>query len=79
VIHYAALPLELVFEGCESYAPRYLRLHFARGWIVVEELSPGAFRIAQLMSSDLQDYLDPRFQPGRVINLVDEAFRAEVQ
>ena len=34
VIHYAALPLELIFEGCESYDPT-ICLPFARGWIIV--------------------------------------------
>lgn len=76
MIHYAALPLELIFEGCEGYAPHYLRLPFARGWIVLEELSPGFFRIVQLISFDLQDYLNPQFQPGRVIDLLGGALQA---
>jgi len=75
VIHYAALPLELIFEGCESYDPDYLRLRFARGWIIVEPLSPHSFRVVQLMSSDLQDYLNPQFQPGRIIDLLPGEIR----
>ncbi len=70
MIHYVAFPLELIFEGYESYAPEYLRLPFARGWIIVEPLSTASFRIVQLISSDLQDYLNPQFQPGRVIDLL---------
>jgi hypothetical protein len=75
VIHYAAFPLELIFEGCESYVPEYLRIPFARGCLVVEPLSPTEVRIVQLISSDLQDYLNPQFQPGRVIDLLTGELR----
>ncbi len=70
MIHYAALPLELIFEGCDSYRPAHLCIPFHRGSIIVEPLPPAGARIIQLISSDLQDYLDPRFQPGRIIDLL---------
>ncbi|NLA25909.1 MAG: hypothetical protein GX878_00790 [Firmicutes bacterium] len=70
LIHHAALPPELIFQGCDSYAPEYLTIPFARGSIVVEPLSTTDLRIVRLMSSDLQDYLNPGLQPGRVINLL---------
>ena len=73
MIHYAALPPELIFEGCESYRPEYLRIPFQRGVIIVEPVSPAGARIIQLISSDLQDYLDPRFQPGRIVDLFSGA------
>ena len=69
MIHHAALPLELIFEGCDRYRPEYLRIPFHRGALVVEPLSPAGARIIQLISSDPQDYLNPLFQPGRIIDL----------
>lgn len=70
MIHYAALPPELIFQGCESYTPEYLTIPFARGSIVMEPLSATEMRIVRLMSSDLRDYLNPALQPGRIIDLL---------
>lgn len=75
MIHYAALPRELIFEGLEEYNPKYLSISFARGALIVEPLLQGEMRIVRLMSSDLQDYLDPRFQPGRLL----DPFAGELQ
>ncbi|HHW75273.1 MAG TPA: hypothetical protein GX744_08495 [Firmicutes bacterium] len=69
MIYYAAFPAELAFEGHERFEPAYLRIPFARGSIIAEVLSPTSLRIVSLHSSDIQDYLEPLLQPGRVINL----------
>ncbi len=69
MIYYAAFPVELAFEGYETFAPEYRGLPFARGCIIVEALSPTSFRIVGLISSEIQDYLQPQFQPGRIIDL----------
>lgn len=70
MIYYAAFPPELVFEGQQSYAPQYRQIPFARGYIIVETVSPASLRIVGLISSEVQDYLEPQFQPGRIIELL---------
>lgn len=70
MIYYAAFPAELVFEGYDRFAPRYRRLPFERGSIVVEAHTATSLRIVSLASSDIQDYLNPLFQPGRIIDLL---------
>jgi hypothetical protein len=69
LIHYAALPLELILEGIDDFSPEYVEIPFARGHIVVEPITPTTGTIVQLVSSDLMDYLNPRFQPGNIIEL----------
>ena len=69
MIHQTVLPLELVFEGADSFSPEYHRISFSRGQIIVEPVSKTTGRIVQLMSYDLRDYLDPRFQPGALIEI----------
>ncbi|NLA10880.1 MAG: hypothetical protein GX883_01990 [Firmicutes bacterium] len=70
MIYYAAFPPELVFEGQASYQPQYRRIPFSRGQIIAETIAPGSLRIVGLISSDVQDYLQPQFQPGRIIELL---------
>lgn len=74
MIYYAAFPAELAFGGGEGAAPEYLQIPFARGSIIAEILSPTSLRIVSLHSSEIQDYLAPQFQPGRVINLLSGSF-----
>lgn len=73
MIYYAAFPAELAFEGYDTFAPEYMRIPFARGCLIVEPLSPTSLRIVGLISSDIQDYLQPQFQPGRVIDLLSNS------
>lgn len=72
MIYYAAFPAELVFDGCDRFAPQYQRIPFARGSIVVEAITPTSLRIVSLASSEIQDYLNPHLQPGRVIELLSD-------
>lgn len=73
MIYYAAFPAELAFEGHDTFAPEYRRIPFARGCIIAEVLSPTSLRIVGLISSEIQDYLKPQFQPGRVIDLLSNS------
>ncbi|NMD41700.1 MAG: hypothetical protein GYA86_00130 [Firmicutes bacterium] len=70
MIYYAAFPAELAFEGLENFAPRYRQIPFARGYIIAEVVSPVSLRIVSLVSSEVQDYLAPQLQPGRIIELL---------
>lgn len=69
MIHHTVLPAELIFEGNETFSPEYVTMPFERGQVVVEPLSATTGRIVQLVSSDIQDYLNPQFQPGTIVEL----------
>lgn len=70
MIYYGIYPPELVLEGLVRPAPEHRRIPFARGYILAEVLTPTSLRIVGLISSEIQDYLEPRFQPGRIIDLL---------
>ena len=53
----------------EKHKPSYLQIPFSRGLWSVELTSPTTARIVRLISCDLNDYLQPHFQPGREIRL----------
>jgi hypothetical protein len=74
LILYTPLPPELVLENTgEKHKPSYLQIPFSRGFMEVELTSPTTARIVRLISCDLNDYLQPHFQPGREIRLKWEA------
>jgi hypothetical protein len=68
MILYTTVPLEEVFKEGDNKA-EYIQIPFSRGVIEVELISASRAKIVRLYSSDLDDYLQPKLQPGTEIEL----------
>lgn len=72
MIHYVALPLELVFEGSEMYRPDLVETTVGGVTMLIERTSPVEGRIVRLISPNPQDYLNPQFAPGTAVRFVPQ-------
>lgn len=64
-MHWTVLPPEVVFQPVEE-APRRLTATYD-GRRVICEASADGWRLSALLSTDPNDFMDPRFQPGTVL------------
>ena len=67
-LFYTVLPLELVFAGIDAERKTQpVELPIQGGILVVEPLGHRQARILRVISSDPQLFLEPRLQPGQVL------------
>jgi hypothetical protein len=69
MIIYSCMPLELIFENMGQTNYEFQEAEFEGVKMVVEP--SGSFseaRIIRLLSSNPQDYLNPRYMPGQTIH-----------
>ncbi|MEW6661176.1 MAG: YlzJ-like family protein [Bacillota bacterium] len=74
MILYTPLPEEVINCNPESTELQFKELGFCGGRLIVQPIGPATFKISRIISTDPQIYLDPRLQPGVVINLTEEKF-----
>jgi len=66
MILYTAIPLELVVEGIEK-GHNYKELELSGIKLLVEPVDVDRSRIVRIISTNPQDYLNPRLSPGTII------------
>lgn len=69
MIHYTIIPLDVVFEGYDQYNKHYEELSFQGVQLQVERLNGAHVRVERLISSDPEDFLNPLYAPGNVVDL----------
>lgn len=69
MIHYTILPDELIFYDPELQHSKQKRIEIDGVLLLVEQTSEHQATIVQLLSPDPQDFLNPRFQPGKQLGL----------
>jgi len=63
---YTAIPLELVLEGIDkTYDYKEIEINGVK--LLVEPLDINRSRIVRIMSTNPQDYLNPEFAPGSIL------------
>lgn len=67
MILYTVMPLEAIFQ--EDEGGGYQDLIIGGVQLEVEQTAPGRGRITRIISTNPQDYLDPRWQPGTEVPL----------
>lgn len=68
MIHYTVLPLEAVMEGIDHEDfPRPVEIVMNGVTMQVHPINARQARIVRLISCNLQDYLNPQYAPGRMI------------
>lgn len=73
MIVYTAMPLERVFDGMDENR-RLKEIQVEGMTMLVEPISPDQGKIVRLISSNPNDYLNMRYEPGQKIY-----FRPEIQ
>ncbi len=72
MILYTVMPVEEVMQQDEKRQIVEIRV---RGRIIqVEPVSPTEGRVVRVISTNPQDFLDPRVQPGNLVSLWGEGF-----
>ena len=69
MILYTTMPLEEVLDETEENRGEYLEIPYNNGIIEIELTSASTAKVARLRSSNINDYLDPRLQPGAEIRI----------
>jgi len=67
MIHYTPLPLEQVFEGFEQMKFNYREIQLGDATMIIDQVSSSEGRIVRLNSPNPQDYLNPKYQPGNML------------
>lgn len=67
MILYTVMPLELVMETAQSPSQQIVDSTYLGRQVVASVDGSGTRRMVRLLSTDPQDFLDPRFFPGAVI------------
>lgn len=63
MILWTVMPIELVFAEQESATP-YEEVEYAGTKLMVERLSPTEGQVVRVISSNPDDFLNPKYQPG---------------
>ncbi|SFS59978.1 YlzJ-like family protein [Marininema halotolerans] len=69
MIYYSIVPPEVALVDASAPTPDYQEVE-VEGILMTVEMVQGQARIHRLHSPDPAHYLDPRYQPGNVVNLV---------
>lgn len=69
VLHWAAIPLETVFDGHENMSFNWLETESQGVKMVVEPMGNGTGKIVRLLSLNPSDYLNPSFAPGSIVSI----------
>lgn len=69
MILYTPMLLEEVLKETEENRGEYLEIPYNNGIIEIELTSASTAKVARLRSSNINDYLDPRLQPGAEIRI----------
>lgn len=64
---YTIMPEDKVFEGYENFVPDYLEVDINGVTMQVEMVGGSQARIVRLLSNNANDYLNPAYTPGRVL------------
>ena len=63
MILWTVMPLELVFSEQEFVSP-YEEVDYDGTKLMVERLSPTEGQVVRILSSNPEDFLNPKYQPG---------------
>lgn len=67
MILYSIVPGEVVFEYNENPVTSFLEMEYLGEKVVVSQTDDNKYVICRLISTSPKAYLDPRLQPGMVI------------
>lgn len=65
--YHTIIPEETLFEGWDDYRPDYLEINLNGVQLQVEMLNGTQARIVRLLSADPNDFLNPSYTPGTLI------------
>lgn len=68
MIMYTVIPIEEIFDDEES--PSLMAAHVMGCSVLIEPLGDGRGRIERILSTNPDDYLNSRIQPGSIVSLV---------
>ncbi|TXK81924.1 YlzJ-like family protein [Paenibacillus sp. N3.4] len=68
MIHYSVIPMDVIFEGMESFEPRYMEIEQGGVFMQIEPINGFQARIVRLYSCNPQDYLNAHYTPGTIIS-----------
>lgn len=68
-ILWSVVPIELVLEGLAPEYPKQAEVVVEGRLLQVEPGQDGYGTVVRLVAGQVQDYLDPRFQPGSQLRL----------
>jgi hypothetical protein len=64
---YTIMPDEVVWAGQESWQPEYMDVEINGISMQVERLNASQARVVRLYSGNVQDYLNPAYAPGSML------------
>ncbi|NOU93371.1 hypothetical protein GC093_09095 [Paenibacillus sp. LMG 31456] len=67
MIHYTVLPMEVVMEGIDKMEATSVEIVMNGIMMQVQPLNSTQATIVRIMSCDPQNYLNPRYSPGSII------------
>lgn len=68
MIHYSAVPMDVIFEGADTYQPKFMDIDQGGIKMQIEPLNGFQARIVRLYSCNPQDYLKEQYAPGTIIS-----------
>ncbi|HHU69597.1 MAG TPA: hypothetical protein GXZ31_04750 [Thermoanaerobacterales bacterium] len=69
MIHYVALPIELVVENMDKTDYNFIEVEIDGIKMIMEPIEFNKWRIVRVISSNPYDFVNPLYQPGQILNL----------
>ncbi|HHY42264.1 MAG TPA: hypothetical protein GX514_05390 [Thermoanaerobacterales bacterium] len=67
MVLYTSMPIELVMEGIDrKYEFKEVEIEGVK--LIIEPIGINQGKIVKLLSTNPQDFLNPNFSPGKIIN-----------
>ncbi|CAM3406228.1 hypothetical protein EDM52_02855 [Brevibacillus invocatus] len=74
IIH-SVIPMETIFANMDQVEKQEIKeVAIGHATMLIEQTGPFEGRIVRMISPDPQDYLNPRFAPGKMIPIQPEGF-----
>ncbi|UJF35395.1 YlzJ-like family protein [Paenibacillus hexagrammi] len=70
MIHYSVIPMDVIFEGMDTYSPEFVEIEHQGVTLQVEPMDAKQARIVRLLSGNPQDYMKEQYTPGTVISYI---------
>lgn len=68
MIHYSVIPMDVIFQGMDTFEPKYMEIEHGGVTMQIEPISGFQARIVRLFSCNPQDYLNAQYTPGTIIS-----------
>lgn len=67
---YTIIPYELIFEKRDDINGDFIEKIIDKKHLLLQKINEDNYKIVRLISTDVNDYLNPKYLPGTILNIM---------